>query len=149
MNEPQTAAQINAPQTGETGFTPVPDGPVAGAHGVTRPTPLPKPAVEPHPLRKGIVDMRHTIPELKAFVAAADLHPGLKDYLADELDALAASGRGFDLHISLAPMQLGAGPGINAGVLHLHDVLKSPVRAAGGKVITGARLTVGKIETQI
>lgn len=89
------------------------------------------PYVEPHPMRKVVTGFSHTIPELKAYVASADLHAGIKAFLEDELDALPTNGRGFDLHISLAPMVLGAGAAVNAAVLDLHDVLKSPRRKAG------------------
>lgn len=113
MSELQTAAQINAPQIGESIFTT--SGSPAASPLKFDPKKVPMPAAAKHPLRASIDGDEEKIPELKTIIADMDLHHGLKSYLADKLDKLTSNAAavhlkdvdrpdgGFDLHISVIP----------------------------------------------
>ncbi len=67
-----------------------------------------------HPLRVSIDGDEEKIPELKLIIAASEISPHLKAFLAEELDKLKSNaaeihlkdvektGGGFDLHISVS-----------------------------------------------
>jgi hypothetical protein len=109
MPSPQTASQINTPQTGRVTLPP--------------PTHVAPAQAAPHPLRCAIRDVTDRIDDLQTFVSAQDLDPDLKQYMLAELGELPSNAAcinlhivtrpngGFDLHLSIAAVQLGSRPG--------------------------------------
>lgn len=110
--ELQTAEQINGPQIGVSKLTP---------SSLPKNAPIPPPIK--HPLRfaiKGVIDK---IPDLKATINATDMADGLKKFICDELDKMTSgaaeihlhdverSGGGFDLHVSVKSVFMGARKG--------------------------------------
>ena len=80
--------------------------------------PLPQPIK--HPVRFSIRELKDKIPDLKVVIKGSELHEGLKSFINDELDKMTSnaaeihlhdverSDGGFDLHVSVKPVFLGA-----------------------------------------
>ena len=78
------------------------------------------PSVEPSPARKHVPGVTDTIDNLQKYVAASNLHDGVKAYLATELGLIKTNAAtlhlhdvsmpegGFNLHVTLKPFTLGA-----------------------------------------
>ncbi len=100
------------------------------------PVKIPAPVIEPHPLRFAIMGVTDKIADLKTFVAEQDFDASLKTFIGRELDKIkenaacihlhdvARPDGGFDLHLSISAVHLGA---------------------RAGAVMTGAKLTGGKV----
>ena len=90
---------------------------------------MPKPQFQNVPLpvdpvqlvRTAVRGVTDKIPDLKAYVAALEIDEHLKGYIASELDEITENaaelhlhdvempGGGFNLHLTISPVKLGAG----------------------------------------
>lgn len=130
--EMQTAKQINGQMTGESAFTP---NPSAEEHRIKDYLP----AQVKHPLRFSINGVMDKIPDLKKTIEDSDLDVGLKTFLCSELDKMKSnaaeihlhdverSDGGFDLHVSLKSITLGAKP---------NQIFKKPMGADKSDPVT-------------
>lgn len=109
---------------------------LAEAAGMKQPpVKIPAPVSEPHPLRFAILGVTDKIADLKTFVTAQEFDVALKTFIGTELDKIeenaacihlhdvARPDGGFDLHLSISAVHLGA---------------------RAGAVTTGAKLTGAK-----